>query len=240
MKIAPSKLQMQGHYDPSEGFTLYDDFLYSAITDVDLWLPEVEADGTAQSTVAIDAGEHGGVLLGTCGAVANDFALVSSELVFNTTYSMYCETYFTPAASPDCFAFGFSDAQTESNGALVTNATTASGALVPTDAALFVAESANNSTMKLMAGIAKAGTDVVSELNTIYTLTNSTAVKLGIEINADRRVKFYVDNALLFETADEAVTTNIAMGVILAMSNVAGTIVPTWSADWISVFNARV
>ena len=116
----------QGITDLVSGIPFLDDFQGDA-QNGDVWTNTVEADATAQSTIALEANQHGGNIKFTVGAVANDFANLATALNFHTASGRSMDLLVTIRGDNlDNWGVGFSDAQTETNGVIASNATVAS------------------------------------------------------------------------------------------------------------------
>lgn len=214
------------------GLNIGDDFGGAAL-DTFKWNKGVEADGTAQSTVDTSAAD-GGTLVISTGAVANDFGLIATDLVFVSGRYLEAVLRYKVSGSPDSFAFGFSDAITESNGLIVSD-TGATPVAAPTDGAMFAFESANGSG-NLCAVVINDDADTVTDLS---IAPGTSYQELRIRAFPNGSVEFYVDGVLKHKELPGAIDASNALCGIVACSNVAGTITPDITIDWVNFYGAK-
>jgi hypothetical protein len=218
----PLQFQESAFVDDVNVFKFFDDFADDTLA-------------TDQWTVAITEASMGTVLF-TLGSTANDFGNLASAIQFSTSAPGRLDVRLrvtTGADAIDNLCVGLSDAKTESNGNLCTNAVTP--AIVPDDALLFIYELANGGDLWYV-GSANNTTDTA----TATTLTvGSTYQKLSICWNEDLSADYYI-NDILVGHIDNAYRTGRTLCAIVASTHVGGTGDPIITVDYVRVVQERV
>jgi hypothetical protein len=206
--------------NPRYHASFYEDFIGidGDPPDATVWDVTVEAGVT--STAVLAEGFSGRLEI-TLGATADDFANVASPLFLYSDTPCRVNISFLPSMEadiPDNICVGVTDAKTEANGNLCLDVTPDAPDIVPTDAALWIYESANGGDLWYM-GCANDDTDTT--VATDEPLEGAYH-EFGVEWDADRNVYFYFDNELM-GTIEEGLQEDVMLCIIIASSHVGGT-----------------
>lgn len=211
----------------------FDDFLTDTLP-TDWYAAATEADGTDQTAVAITEAASGTITI-SLGSAANDFGVLASPIVYQSGKSgrLDVRVKVTDGANAlDSIFIGLSDAKTESNGVVVSNAATPT--IVATDAIGFAYDLANGG--DAWYGVAaKNGTDTSVELGVAPTAEYQT---LRMEWSGNGYVVFYVDGVVQ-GTLSDAYDNDHNLCILIAASHVGGTGDPVLTVDFVSFVQER-
>lgn len=228
------EMQHEAYVDTFGQVIFPDDFTEDTLS-TDRWTSTVEADGADQTTIAIVEAAYGTVAL-SLGSTAADFGNLASAIQFPTSAPGRLDVRVkvsTGAAAIDNLVIGLTDAKTESNGNLCTNAVTP--AIVPDDALLWIYELANGGDLWYYG---TANNTVDTAVATTLTV-GSTYQKLSIKWNADLSVDFLI-NDIWKGTLLNAYRTGVVLCFIVASTHVGGTGDPIITVDRVQVIQERV
>lgn len=211
-------------------FVFFEDFVTDTLS-TDWWTVTLEADATNKSTCAITEAAYG-TAVATLGPVANDFANLASAKQFSSSAPGRFDVRVKVSGAPDNLVIGLSDAKTESNGNLCTNVT--SPAIVPDDFVGFIYEKANGGSVWYI-GCANNTTDRATALT---AAPSSSFQLLSVEWDSAGNATFSIDGVEV-GSLSLALRASQTLCLIIAATNIAGTITPSITVDYARVSQER-
>lgn len=222
---------LEGYFsDHLNTVQFFDDFVDDTL-ETAKWAAAVEADGTNPSTIAITEANYGTVVI-TLGAVANDFGNLASAKQVNSSAAGRLDVRLKVAGTPNNIFVGLSDAKTESNGNIVTNATTPT--IVPDDAVGFAYDTANSGAVWWVVN----ANNTTDRSQALTAAPSSSFQKLSITWNNGGDVKFFIDDVEVAGYLD-ALRASQSLCLLIASTNVAGTVTPAITVDYVRVVQER-